>query len=147
MKKGELPVSSQGKRRQQKISSGENGRGQWTSYTPRSAQPARGANRAATLPKRNTSVNLREPPYTERYVRWCERTGARRPLLLDFDPEPAKPEILPRCALQDDRQNQVLHWRSGRQTKACHPEGCSTARRIRGVFSGIRNQILRRCSE
>ncbi|MFI8712443.1 hypothetical protein, partial [Brevibacillus brevis] len=28
--------------------------------------------------------NLDEPPYTERYVRWCERTGASHPLLLDF---------------------------------------------------------------
>ena len=24
-------------------------------------------------------VKLYEPPYTERYVRWCERAGARRP--------------------------------------------------------------------
>jgi hypothetical protein len=29
-------------------------------------------------------VPQREPPYTERYVRWCERTGVSRPLLLDF---------------------------------------------------------------
>ncbi|MFI8716095.1 hypothetical protein, partial [Brevibacillus brevis] len=28
--------------------------------------------------------NLDEPPYTERYVRWCERTGASHPLLLDY---------------------------------------------------------------
>ncbi|MFT4415344.1 hypothetical protein ACLM5H_15900, partial [Fredinandcohnia humi] len=25
-----------------------------------------------------------EPPYTERYVRWCERSGISHPLLLDF---------------------------------------------------------------
>jgi len=25
-----------------------------------------------------------EPPYTERYVRWCGRTGANRPLLPDY---------------------------------------------------------------
>ena len=28
-------------------------------------------------------MKVSEPPYTERYVRWCERTGASRPLLLD----------------------------------------------------------------
>ena len=27
---------------------------------------------------------LIEPPYTEPYVRWCERTGVNRSLLLDF---------------------------------------------------------------
>ena len=26
-----------------------------------------------------------KPPCTERYARWCERTGANRPLLLDPD--------------------------------------------------------------
>jgi hypothetical protein len=25
-----------------------------------------------------------EPPYTERYVRWCERSGVSHPLLLDY---------------------------------------------------------------
>ncbi len=25
-----------------------------------------------------------EQPYTERYVRWCERSGVNHPLLLDF---------------------------------------------------------------
>jgi hypothetical protein len=30
-------------------------------------------------------VPQREPPYTERYVRWCERTGVSRPLLLDHN--------------------------------------------------------------
>ncbi|WP_230321475.1 hypothetical protein, partial [Planococcus salinarum] len=25
-----------------------------------------------------------EPPYTERYVRWCERSGVNRSLLLDL---------------------------------------------------------------
>ncbi|MDR7319706.1 hypothetical protein J2X83_006055 [Brevibacillus nitrificans] len=29
-------------------------------------------------------VKLNEPPYTERYVRWCERTGVSHSLLLDF---------------------------------------------------------------
>ena len=29
-------------------------------------------------------VKLIEPPYAERLVRWCERTGAQRPLLLDL---------------------------------------------------------------
>ena len=28
-------------------------------------------------------VSFAEPPYTERYVRWCGRTGANRPLLPD----------------------------------------------------------------
>ncbi|MDK2926036.1 MAG: hypothetical protein PWQ41_1810, partial [Bacillota bacterium] len=28
-------------------------------------------------------VKLGEPPYTDRYVRWWERTGVSRPLLLD----------------------------------------------------------------
>jgi len=27
---------------------------------------------------------LIEPPYTEPYVRWCERTGVNRSLLLDW---------------------------------------------------------------
>ena len=27
---------------------------------------------------------LIEPPYTERYVRWCERSGVNHSLLLDF---------------------------------------------------------------
>ncbi|MGI6143090.1 MAG: hypothetical protein ACOYEK_04430, partial [bacterium] len=36
------------------------------------------------ISRRPEFVKLGEPPYTERYVRWCERTGARRPLLLDF---------------------------------------------------------------
>ncbi|WP_218944072.1 hypothetical protein, partial [Bacillus aquiflavi] len=27
---------------------------------------------------------LIEPPYTEPYVRWCERSGANHPLLLDL---------------------------------------------------------------
>jgi 3-methyladenine DNA glycosylase AlkD len=31
-----------------------------------------------------TSFDLDEPPYTERYVRWCERSGTSRPLLLDL---------------------------------------------------------------
>jgi len=34
-------------------------------------------------------VPQREPPYTERYVRWCERTGVSRPLLLDWAGERA----------------------------------------------------------
>ena len=29
-------------------------------------------------------VKLIEPPYAERLVRWCERSGAHRPLLLDL---------------------------------------------------------------
>jgi hypothetical protein len=29
--------------------------------------------------------NFHEPPYAERHVRWCERTGARRPSLLDSE--------------------------------------------------------------
>jgi len=29
-------------------------------------------------------IYLIEPPYTEPYVRWSERTGASRPLLLDY---------------------------------------------------------------
>src|SRR5690554_2339407 len=29
-------------------------------------------------------VNLGEPPDADPHVRWCERTGASRPLLLDF---------------------------------------------------------------
>ena len=32
---------------------------------------------------------------------------------------------------QNDNQNQVLRWRSGRQS-GCHPERCFTARRIWG---------------
>jgi len=28
------------------------------------------------------TVVFHEPPYTERYVRWCERTGVNHPLLL-----------------------------------------------------------------
>ncbi|EHL76476.1 hypothetical protein HMPREF1015_02830 [Bacillus smithii 7_3_47FAA] len=28
---------------------------------------------------------LIEPPYTEPYVRWCERTGVNRSLLLDLE--------------------------------------------------------------
>ena len=28
-------------------------------------------------------INLIEPPYTEPYVRWSERSGVSRPLLLD----------------------------------------------------------------
>ena len=89
MKKGEQPVSSQGKRRQQKISSGEYRRGALTK-PQLSAVPSLPTARTGERPCRNepgrpgnTSVNLREPPYTERYVRWCERTGASRPLLLD----------------------------------------------------------------
>jgi hypothetical protein len=31
------------------------------------------------------SMILIEPPYTERYVRWCERTGASHPLLLNLN--------------------------------------------------------------
>ena len=90
MKKGELPVSSQGKQRQQKISSGEDRRREVAKPQP-PAVPSLPAARTGERPCRNepgrpgnTSVNLREPPYTERYVRWCERTGASRPLLLDF---------------------------------------------------------------
>jgi len=29
-------------------------------------------------------IYLIEPPYTEPYVRWCERTGASHLLLLDY---------------------------------------------------------------
>ena len=90
MKKGEQPVSSQGKQRQQKISSGEDRRREVAKPQP-PAVPSLPTARTGERPCRNepgrpgnTSVNLREPPYTERYVRWCERTGARRPLLLDL---------------------------------------------------------------
>jgi len=31
----------------------------------------------------NSVINLIEPPYTERYVRWCERTEVHHFLLLD----------------------------------------------------------------
>ncbi|OME46335.1 hypothetical protein BSK66_32085, partial [Paenibacillus odorifer] len=40
-----------------------------------------------------------EPPYIERYVRWCERSGASRPLLLDFD----KPVLLLLPTLKNKR--------------------------------------------
>ncbi len=37
-----------------------------------------------SLLDRTTTYGIcHEPPYTERYVRWCERSGASRPLLLD----------------------------------------------------------------
>ena len=33
----------------------------------------------------NICFKTGQPPYTERYIRWCERTRANRPLLLDVN--------------------------------------------------------------
>ncbi len=46
-----------------------------------------------------------EPPYTERYVRWCERSGVNHPLLLDLDQEIGK-----KCVRDPDKPMDLTKW-------------------------------------
>ena len=43
-----------------------------------------GIRRSAIYVRKLASLILIEPPYTESYVRWCERTEVNHLLLLDF---------------------------------------------------------------
>jgi len=56
-------------------------------------------------------VKLIEPPCTERYARWCERSGIyQNPLLLDLRPEDARFNIAGRRTLTDYKvQKKELH--------------------------------------
>ena len=60
-------------------------RGKWleTSITPLTRPILHKPDSRALQSVTNICVNLHEPPYADPLVRWCERSGARRPLLLD----------------------------------------------------------------
>gem|GEM_PF-7072240 len=70
-------------------------------------------------------IYLIEPPYTEPYVRWCERTGASHLLLLDsyFGPVP---HIL-QAGMQGLFLNQNKNGEAGFLTLLFHQRGkCSS---------------------
>ncbi|MFS0883495.1 GNAT family N-acetyltransferase, partial [Metabacillus niabensis] len=55
-----------------------------------------------------------EPPYTERYVRWCERSGVSHSLLLDFNLSAIacyeKAGFIKEGLLRDSRKNGDEYW-------------------------------------